>query len=457
MQNRLSKAAIGVVLASPLFGAEATQAPLQYAPGAVMMAATTVVLCVIWSWRVRRLKHQLNDSAVQIETLQAEVRHHSDVTGRLLASVSHEIRTPMNGILGMTELTLSEELTPEHRANLLLVRSSSHALLSVINEIVDLSNVESGKLQLDTVGFSIREQVKEVADVMRERANERGLKLEWSVSDALPKTVRGDPYRLRQLLLNIIGNAVKFTQAGFVRITVDGKVRGEGIEVHVSVMDTGIGMSPEQKALVLPPEGKDSSESTGFGLVFARKLVPLMGGKLWADSTPGKGSTFHFTVQVATGQQSGEPDADASDRGSALRRPLRVLVAEDNLLNQKVIASILQKRGHYMTVATDGVSAVSMYERGDFDVVLMDVHMPGMDGLLATKAIREREARRAGPRIRIIAVTADALDGDKERCINAGMDGYMAKPIDLERLLVALEEPGSKRDSTITSARNESA
>lgn len=411
-------------------------------PASILMIAAAVTLSVGWSWRLRRLRRQLAQAQAEAAHLRKELDRNTDLASRLLANVSHEIRTPMNGILGMTELTLTEELTPEHRANLQLVRSSTHALLSVLNNVVDLSHAQSGRLQLEVCCFSLRDQVQEAVSVIRDRAAERGLLFRSEVNPALPDQLEGDPFRIRQVLLGLLNNAIKFTQSGEIRLDVNGKKSGGSLELQFSIHDTGIGMSPEQLALALPSDAAQKSRPpSGLGLAVARQLVTLMGGRLWAESKPGAGSTFHFTATVSVA-----PDVpgDRSVRGATpkpLARPLRVLVAEDNPLNQKVISSILLKRGHYMTVAMDGCSAVTMYEHGEFDVVLMDVHMPGMDGLAATRAIREKEARRGGPRIRIVALTADALDGDKERCIEAGMDGYMAKPIDLETMLRALEQP----------------
>ena len=370
---------------------------------------------------------------------------------QFLANMSHELRTPMNAILGMTDLALNEELAPTVRDCLQTARESAEVLLELLNQILDLSRIEAGRFELESTNFSIKSTVEQVIKTLRVRASEKGLALIYNLPPDVPVAVSGDPLRLRQILTNLVDNAIKFTQAG--RIAVKAEIQEqtrEDVTLEFTVSDTGIGISSEdQERIFIAFTQADASTTrnyggTGLGLTISRKLVELMDGRIWVESKPDQGSTFHFTVRlkVHEGALTAKPAYTNASRSVASRRSLHVLLAEDTPTNQKLAEYILTRRGHRVEIAPNGRQALDMLKKSNYDVVLMDVQMPVMDGFQTTAEIRALpDAKKA--QIPIIAMTAHALKGDAERCLAVGMDAYVSKPIQQEEFIEVVEVLGN--------------
>ena len=364
-----------------------------------------------------------------------------------LAKMSHEIRTPLNAILGMTELVLDTSLTDSQREYLTTVLQSGEDLLSLVNDILDISKIEAQKLDLEEAVFDLPALVSDTVKSLAVRAHTKGLELLCDVNPDVPRVVVADDMRLRQIIVNLVGNAIKFTESGEVRLTLfRASQAGQKVVLCFAVRDTGIGIPVEKKdAIFRLFEQADSGTTrkfggSGLGLSIASDLAKLMGGTLRVESEPNRGSTFFCTIpcKVADGHAV---DALADSMALAGRRgtgstavsPLRVLVAEDSQVNQKLVVAFLEKHGHQVTLVNNGKEATAAITAKQFDLVLMDVEMPEMDGFEATRIIRDRE-RETGLHVPIVALTAHAMRGDQERCLEAGMDSYLSKPVRSDQL-----------------------
>ena len=415
----------------------------------IVFAFLSFVLAVFAVSRWREVFGLLREREQTFAELQA-AKVHADKCNRakseFMANMSHEIRTPMNAIMGMTDLTLDTDLNREQRENLRLVRLSAESLLAIVNDILDFSKIEAGKLELDAAEFPLRSTVADLVKSLGIRADEKGLELTCHIARETPDQLVGDPLRLRQVLVNLIGNAIKFTNAGEIAVHAESEPADDGqVRLHFSVRDTGIGISPEHQRLIFEPFTQADCSATrrfggtGLGLAISTRLVTLMGGEIWVVSEPGKGSTFHFTAmcRVATGDRAmggGQTTAslpESSPMGGAepVAGHLNILVAEDNPVNQRVTKGLLSKRGHSVQSVFNGKEALAALACEQFDLVLMDVQMPEMDGLEAVAEIRRGE-QETGAHVPIVAMTAHAMKGDRERCLAAGMDDYLTKPVE---------------------------
>jgi len=390
-------------------------------------------------------KAMVEKQKVEIERLLLESRQAERVKTEFVANMSHEVRTPLNGIVGLADILLDSGITADQAECLRMVKISSDSLLALINSVLDFSKIEAGRFTLDTVEFDLRRLIQDTLKSLEGLARPKNLQLGSRMAANLPERLLGDPARLRQVLINLVGNAIKFTETGSVEVLAETQTMAENEAfLHIQVRDTGIGVPPEQQSLIFEPfRQADGSTSrrfggTGLGLAISARLISLMGGRIWMNSIPGAGSTFHFTARfgIAT-EHSGRPAAK-SDLHLAVPSGLHILLVEDNPINQKVARRILESRGTRVTCASDGREALAICESNKFDLILMDIQMPVLDGNQAAREIRDIEKERGG-HTPILACTASAMQEDIDLCLASGMDGHISKPIRITELIVAAE------------------
>jgi len=383
------------------------------------------------------------------ETTQREAQKLAQAKSEFLAKMSHEIRTPLNGVIAAADLLALTSMNDDQRDLLNTITLSAKTLLQIINDILDFSKIEAGRMVLEKVPFTPASLVEEVVSIMAPAAHSKGLVLRSEVSQSLPYSVAGDSLRLRQILLNFVGNAIKFTSRGevVVRVMCLSKSQGTSAWLRFEVQDTGVGIPPEKQAGIFDAFTQADSSitrqygGTGLGLAICKRLVELMGGKIGVFSQPNLGSCFWFEVPLPIVQESATERVDAqqdnSSRSAYELKGVRVLLVEDNPVNQKVAIRMLQKLGCAVDVAENGQQALERLACASYDVVLMDMQMPVMDGLTATRLLRQREQQTGNHQI-VIALTANAMQSDREVCFEAGMDDYLSKPLTLDALQATL-------------------